>query len=240
MGGVAVVTGGTRGIGKAISIALQAQGYKVAATYFENTDKAVEFSQQTNIPVFQWNVGNYAACEAGVGEIQTKLGQCDILVNNAGISRDALFDKMTERMWREVININLGGCFNMAHAVFSGMCERRFGRIINITSIVGQKGASGLCNYAASKAGVIGFTKALAQEGARHMVTVNAVAPGYVDTDMVAAIPRRIMDKIIMQIPVGRVGAPEEIAQAVVFLSARENAYITGITLSINGGQYVS
>ena len=239
MSRVAIVTGGTRGIGEAISLALQAQGLKVAANYAGNDEKAQAFSKRTGIPVFKWDVSDHEACIAGVKRVTDELGPVDVVVNNAGITRDGTILKMTYEMWREVIDVNLGGCFNMAKAVFPGMRERNFGRIVNIGSINGQGGQYGQVNYAAAKSGIHGFTKALAQEGARYNVTVNALAPGYIDTDMVAAVPADVLEKIVAKIPVGRLGKAEEIARGVAFLCSDDAGFITGSTLSLNGGQHM-
>jgi len=239
MSRVAIVTGGSRGIGEAISLALQAQGLKVAANYAGNDERAKAFSEKTGIAVFKWDVSDYDACQKGVAKVAEELGPVDVLVNNAGITRDGTILKMTYEMWKEVIDVNLGGCFNMAKAVFPGMRERSFGRIVNIGSINGQAGQYGQVNYAAAKSGIHGFTKALAQEGARSNVTVNAIAPGYIDTDMVAAVPPDVLQKIVAKIPVGRLGHAEEIARGVAFLCAEDAGFITGSTLSINGGQHM-
>ena len=239
MSRVAIVTGGSRGIGEAISLALQAQGLKVAANYAGNDERAKAFSEKTGIAVFKWDVSDYDACQKGVAKVAEELGPVDVLVNNAGITRDGTILKMTYEMWKEVIDVNLGGCFNMAKAVFPGMRERNFGRIVNIGSINGQAGQYGQVNYAAAKSGIHGFTKALAQEGARSNVTVNALAPGYIDTDMVAAVPPDVLQKIVAKIPVGRLGHAEEIARGVAFLCAEDAGFITGSTLSINGGQHM-
>ena len=239
MSRVAIVTGGSRGIGEAISLALQAQGLKVAANYAGNDERAKAFSEKTGIAVFKWDVSDYDACQKGVAKVAEELGPVDVLVNNAGITRDGTILKMTYEMWKEVIDVNLGGCFNMAKAVFPGMRERNFGRIVNIGSINGQAGQYGQVNYAAAKSGIHGFTKALAQEGARSNVTVNAIAPGYIDTDMVAAVPPDVLQKIVAKIPVGRLGHAEEIARGVAFLCAEDAGFITGSTLSINGGQHM-
>ena len=236
---VAIVTGGTRGIGEAISLALKAHGFKVAANYAGNDEKAKAFGDQHGIPVFKWDVSDYEACQKGVERVATELGPVDVLVNNAGITRDGTILKMTYEMWKEVIDTNLGGCFNMAKAVFPGMRERNFGRIVNIGSINGQAGQYGQVNYAAAKSGIHGFTKALAQEGARYNVTVNAIAPGYIDTEMVAAVPKDVLDKIVARIPVGRLGHAEEIARGVAFLCSEDAGFVTGSTLSINGGQHM-
>jgi acetoacetyl-CoA reductase len=239
MSRVAIVTGGTRGIGEAISLALKAQGLKVAANYAGNDEKAQAFTKRTGIPAYKWDVSDYEACQAGCKRVADDLGPVDVLVNNAGITRDGTILKMTYEMWREVIDVNLGGCFNMAKAVFPGMRERKYGRIVNIGSINGQGGQYGQVNYAAAKAGIHGFTKALAQEGARVNVTVNALAPGYIDTDMVAAVPPDVLEKIVAKIPVGRLGKAEEIARGVAFLCSDDAGFITGSTLSINGGQHM-
>lgn len=239
-GRVALVTGGTRGIGAAIAKALREKGHKVAVTYHGNDERAKAFTAETGIPAFKWDVADFDACQAGVARVEAELGPVDILVNNAGITRDATLVKMTREMWEEVIATNLSSCFNMAKAVFPGMRERGFGRIVNISSINGQAGQYGQTNYAAAKAGMIGFTKALALEGARYNVTVNAVAPGYIDTDMVAAVPQHVLEKIIARIPVGRLGKPEEIARAVVFLTDDEAGFITGATIAVNGGQHMA
>ncbi|HWW65356.1 MAG TPA: acetoacetyl-CoA reductase [Sphingomonadaceae bacterium] len=236
---VAIVTGGTRGIGEAISVALKAKGVTVAANYAGNVDRAKAFTERTGIPAFAWDVADHAACKAGVAAVEAQLGPIDILVNNAGITRDATMTRMDWQSWQDVIDTNLGGCFNMAHAVFPGMAERGFGRIVNIGSINGQAGQYGQVNYAAAKSGIHGFTKALAQEGARKGVTVNAIAPGYIDTDMVAAVPSEVLAKIVARVPVGRLGHADEIARGVVFLADDDAGFITGSTLSINGGQHM-
>ncbi|MBD8652112.1 beta-ketoacyl-ACP reductase [Rhizobium sp. CFBP 13726] len=239
MARIALISGGTRGIGAAISTAMKAAGYSVAANFAGNTEKAAEFHAATGIPVFQWDVSDYDACVKGIAEVETQLGPIDVLVNNAGITRDGMFHKITPQQWKEVIDTNLSGLFNMTHPVWPGMRERGFGRIINISSINGQRGQMGQVNYSAAKAGDLGFTKALAQEGASKNITVNAICPGYIGTDMVRAIPQKVMDeKIIPQIPVGRLGEPEEIARCVLFLASEEAGFITGSTLSANGGQY--
>jgi acetoacetyl-CoA reductase len=236
---VAIVTGGTRGIGRAISEALKAAGYTVAANYAGNDERARGFTKETGIAAFKFDVADFDASQEGVKRIEKDLGPTVALVNNAGITRDATLKRMTKDMWREVIETNLGGCFNMARAVWDGMLERKFGRIVNIGSINGQAGQYGQVNYAAAKSGIHGFTKALAQEGARANVTVNAIAPGYIDTDMVQAVPADVLDKIKSRIPVGRLGHAEEIARGVVFLVSDEAGFITGSTLSINGGQHM-
>ncbi len=240
MARVAVVTGGTRGIGEAISTALKAAGYQVAANYAGNDEAANKFKAQTGIPVYKWSVADYEACQAGIKTVEAELGPVDILVNNAGITRDAMFHRMTPVQWREVIDTNLNGVFNMTHCVWSGMRDRKFGRIVTISSINGQKGQAGQANYSAAKAGDIGFTKALAQEGARAGITVNVIAPGYIATEMVKAIDEKVLnERILPLIPVGRLGLPEEIARAVLFLASEEGGFITGSTLSVNGGQYM-
>ena len=239
MARMALVSGGTRGIGAAISTALKAAGYSVAANFAGNTEKAAQFHEATGIPVFQWDVSDYDACVKGIAEVEAQLGPVEVLINNAGITRDGMFHKITPQQWKEVIDTNLSGLFNMTHPVWPGMRERGFGRIINISSINGQRGQMGQVNYSAAKAGDLGFTKALAQEGASKNITVNAICPGYIGTDMVRAIPQKVMDeKIIPQIPVGRLGEPEEIARCVLFLASEEAGFITGSTLSANGGQY--
>ena len=236
---VAIVTGGTRGIGEAISVALREQGYQVGANYAGNEERAAAFTERTGIRAFKWDVADYDACQAGAAAVAEALGPVDILVNNAGITRDGTILKLTYEAWKEVIDTNLGGCFNMAKAVFPGMRERKWGRIVSIGSINGQAGQYGQVNYAAAKAGIHGFTKALAQEGARAGVTVNAIAPGYIDTDMVAAVPADVLEKIVAKIPVGRLGQAHEIARGVAFLVAEDAGFITGSTLSINGGQHM-
>ena len=239
MSKVALVTGGSRGIGAAISRALQEAGYIVAATYAGNDDAAKAFTEETGIKTYKWSVADYDACAAGIGRIEEELGPIAVLVNNAGITRDAMFHKMTPQQWKEVIDTNLTGVFNMTHPVWSGMRDRKFGRIINISSINGQKGQAGQANYSAAKAGDLGFTKALAQEGARAGITVNAICPGYIATEMVKAIDEKVLnERIIPQIPVGRLGEPEEIARTVVFLASDEAGFITGSTISANGGQF--
>jgi acetoacetyl-CoA reductase len=240
MARVALVTGGSRGIGASITKALQAAGYKVAANYAGNDEAAAKFKSETGIPVFKWSVADYAACAEGIKQVEAEVGPVDILVNNAGITRDAMFHRMTPEQWNEVISTNLNGLFNMTHPVWPGMRDRKFGRIINISSINGQKGQAGQANYSAAKAGDIGFTKALAQEGARAGITVNVICPGYIGTEMVRAVdPKILNEKVIPQIPVGRLGEPEEIARCVVFLASDEAGFITGSTISANGGQYM-
>jgi acetoacetyl-CoA reductase len=239
MARVAIVTGGTRGIGEAISIALNEMGLKVAANYAGNDERAREFSDRTGIAAYKWDVADFGACQDGVKQVESDLGAVDVLVNNAGITRDATMRKMDHAKWQEVIDVNLGGCFNMAKAVFEGMSGRGYGRIVNIGSINGQAGQYGQVNYAAAKSGIHGFTKALAQEGARFGVTVNAIAPGYIDTDMVAAVPEDVLAKIVARIPVGRLGNAHEIARGVAFLVDENAGFITGSTMSINGGQHM-
>jgi len=239
MARVAIVTGGTRGIGEAISVALRDMGLQVAANYAGNDERAQQFSERTGIKAYKWNVADFAACQEGVAKVEADLGPVDVVVNNAGITRDATMKRMDHAKWQEVIDTNLGGCFNMAKAVFDGMTSRGYGRIVNIGSINGQAGQYGQVNYAAAKSGIHGFTKALAQEGARFNVTVNAIAPGYIDTDMVAAVPEEVLAKIVARIPVGRLGKAEEIARGVAFLVDENAGFVTGSTLSINGGQHM-
>jgi acetoacetyl-CoA reductase len=240
MGRIAVVTGGSRGIGAAISKALKAAGYKVAATYAGNDEAANAFKTETGIPVYKWDVSNAEACAAGLKKVAEDMGPVEVLVNNAGITRDAMFHKMTAQQWNEVIGTNLTALFNMTQPVWGGMRDRGFGRVICISSINGQKGQMGQANYAAAKAGEIGFVKSLAQEGAAKGITVNAICPGYIGTEMVRAVPQDVLEKRILPlIPVGRLGEPEEIARCVVFLAADEAGFITGSTLSANGGQYM-
>ncbi len=239
MAKVAIVTGGTRGIGEAISLALKDMGITVVANYGGNAAKAKEFTDRTGIPAYQWDVGDHEACLAGCEAVAKEHGPIDIVVNNAGITRDGTMQRMSCDDWNEVIRVNLGGCFTMAKAAYPGMKERGWGRIVNIGSINGQAGQYGQVNYAAAKSGIHGFTKALAQEGARSGVTVNAIAPGYIDTDMVAAVPPPVLEKIVAKIPVGRLGQASEIARGVAFLCSDEGAFITGSTLSINGGQHM-
>lgn len=239
MARVAIVTGGTRGIGEAISIALQAQGRKVIANYGGNDAKAKAFTEATGIPAVRWDVGDHQATLDAIAAIEADHGPVDIVVNNAGITRDAVLHRMSFDDWNEVMRINLGGCFNLAKATFPGMRERGWGRIVNIGSINGQAGQYGQVNYAAAKSGIHGFTKALAQEGAKYGVTVNAIAPGYIDTDMVAAVPAPVLEKIVAKIPVGRLGHAEEIARGVAFLTSDDGGFVTGSTMSINGGQHM-
>ena len=239
MARVAIVTGGTRGIGEAISIALKERGLTVAANYMGNDERAKTFTDRTGIRSFKWDVSDFESCQQGVRQVESELGPVDVLVNNAGITRDATMRKMDHAKWQDVIDTNLGGCFNMAKAVFEGMSGRGYGRIVNIGSINGQAGQYGQVNYAAAKSGIHGFTKALAQEGARFGVTVNAIAPGYIDTDMVAAVPEEVLQKIVARIPVGRLGRADEIARGVTFLCDENAGFITGSTLSINGGQHM-
>ena len=236
----ALVTGGTRGIGAAIAIALKNAGYRVAANYAGNDEAARKFNAETGIAVFKWSVADYEACVEGIKAVEAELGPVDVLVNNAGITRDAMFHRMTPQQWREVVDTNLTGVFNMTHPVWPGMRERKFGRVLTISSINGQKGQAGQANYSAAKAGDIGFTRALAQEGARAGITVNVVAPGYIATDMVMAVPDKVREAIIGQIPTGRLGEPEEIARCVVFLASDEAGFINGSTISANGGQFFS
>lgn len=240
MSRTALVTGGTRGIGAAICLALKAAGYKVAANFAGNEEAAGKFQAETGIPVHKWSVADYEACAAGVRKVEEQLGPIDVLVNNAGITRDAMFHKLTPQQWHEVIDTNLTGVFNMTHQVWGGMRERRFGRVINVSSINGQKGQVGQANYSAAKAGDIGFTKALAQEGAKFGITVNAICPGYIATEMVMAVPEKVREAIIGQIPVGRLGETEELGRCVVFLAADDAGFITGATLTANGGQYLA
>jgi acetoacetyl-CoA reductase len=239
MARVAIVTGGTRGIGEAISVALKNMGVAVAANYMGNDDRAKAFTDRTGIRSYKWDVSDFESCQAGVRQVESDLGPVDILVNNAGITRDATMRRMDHSKWQDVIDTNLGGCFNMAKAVFDGMTSRGYGRIVNIGSINGQAGQYGQVNYAAAKSGIHGFTKALAQEGAKFGVTVNAIAPGYIDTDMVAAVPDEVLQKIVARIPVGRLGSADEIARGVAFLCDENAGFVTGSTLSINGGQHM-
>ncbi|WP_305097766.1 acetoacetyl-CoA reductase [Croceibacterium aestuarii] len=239
MSRVAIVTGGTRGIGRAICEALQAQGRTVVANYAGNEEKARAFSEATGIKSYKWNVGDHEACMEGCARIESEVGPIDIVVNNAGITRDGTLMKMSYADWTDVLKVNLGGCFNMAKATFAGMKDRGWGRFVNIGSINGQAGQYGQVNYAAAKSGIHGFTKALAQEGARYGITVNAIAPGYIDTDMVAAVPENVLEKIVARIPVGRLGHADEIARGVAFLTSDDGGFVTGSTMSINGGQHM-
>jgi acetoacetyl-CoA reductase len=236
---VALVTGGTAGIGAATAQALAEAGYRVAANYGSRGDTAKSFSERTGIPAFAWNVADPVACREGVARVEAEFGPVDVLVNNAGITRDAMLHKMSDAHWREVIDVNLGGCFNMCRAVIEGMRERRHGRIVNMGSVNGLSGQAGQCNYAATKAGIIGFTKSLALEGASRNITANVIAPGYTDTAMVGAVPPEALAGILKTVPVGRLATPAEIARAVVFLASEDAGFITGITLSINGGKYM-
>jgi len=241
MARVALVTGGTRGIGAAISKGLKAAGYKVAATYAGNDAAAAKFKDETGIPVFKWDVGSFEACGDGIKKIEAELGPVEVLVNNAGITRDTPFHRMSLEQWNAVITTNLGSLFNMSRHVIEGMRSRKFGRIINISSINGQKGQFGQVNYSAAKAGDIGFTKALALETARAGITVNAICPGYINTEMVQAVPKDVLEKSILPlIPSGRLGEPEEIARAVVFLASDDAGFVTGSTMTVNGGQYLT
>ncbi len=241
MGRVAVITGGTRGIGAAVSMALKAAGYEVAATYHSNEEAAQKFKAETGVHIYKWNVSVYEECAAGLAGVEKELGPIDVLVNNAGITKDGMFHKMTPDQWYGVINTNLNSLFNMCRPVIEGMRERGFGRIINISSVNGQKGQMGQTNYSASKAGDIGFTKALALENANKGVTVNAICPGYIATEMVKAVPKEVLEKAILpQIPTRRLGEPEEVARCVVFLASDDAGFITGSTLSANGGQYMA
>ena len=239
MARVAIVTGGTRGIGEAICLALKEAGITVAANYVGSDERAKAFTDKTGIPAFKWNVGDHQATLDSIKAVEEALGPIDIAVNNAGITRDGTLLRMTFEAWKEVIDVNLGGCFNIAKAVFPGMKQRGWGRIVNIGSINGQAGQYGQVNYAAAKSGIHGFTKALAQEGAKFGITVNAIAPGYIDTDMVAAVPAEVLEKIVAKIPVGRLGQAHEIARGVAFLCSDDGGFVTGSTLSINGGQHM-
>ena len=240
MARVALVTGGSRGIGAAISCALKEMGCEVAATYAGNDERAKQFTDETGIRTYKWDVADYDACRAGIAQVEGDLGPVEILVNNAGITRDAPFHKMTPAHWHAVVDTNLTGVFNMTHNVWGGMRERKWGRVVTISSINGQKGQFAQANYAATKAGDIGFTKALAQEGARAGITVNVVAPGYINTDMMSTIPEKVMEGIVGAIPVGRLGAADEIGRCVAFLASDDAGFITGSTLSANGGQYLA
>ncbi len=239
MARVAIVTGGTRGIGEAISLALKEEGRTVIANYGGNDDAAKAFTERTGIAARKWDVGDHEACLAGCAQVAEEFGGVDIVVNNAGITRDGTLHRMSYDDWDDVMRVNLGGCFNMAKGCFPGMRERGWGRVVNIGSINGQAGQYGQVNYAAAKSGIHGFTKALAQEGAKFGVTVNAIAPGYIDTDMVAAVPPPVLEKIVAKIPVGRLGEAQEIARGVVFLTGENAEFVTGSTMSINGGQHM-
>jgi acetoacetyl-CoA reductase len=240
MARVAVVTGGTRGIGAAISKALKAAGYSVGANYGGNDEAAQKFKGETGINAYKWDVSSYDACAAGLKQVEADLGPVEVLVNNAGITRDAMFHRMTPEQWSQAINTNLNSLFNMCRPVIEGMRARKFGRIINISSINGQKGQMGQTNYSAAKAGDLGFTKALAQESAKSGITVNAVCPGYINTEMVQAVPKDVLEKNVLPlIPIGRLGEAEEIARCVVFLASDDAGLITGSTISANGGQYM-
>ncbi len=237
---VALVTGGTRGLGAAIAVALRDAGYCVAAVHRSNADAAQAFKEKTAIPVFCWDVGNFSACAEGVRQVENEIGPIDVLINNAGITRDAVLHRMSPEQWGDVIGTNLGSVFNMSRNVIEGMRERGFGRIVNISSVNGERGQIGQANYAAAKAGILGFTRSLAQESARKNITVNAIAPGYCDTDMVAAVPKDVLEKIVATIPVGRLGIGGDIARLVVFLADDAAGFITGATLDINGGQFMA
>ncbi len=239
MSRVAIVTGGTRGIGQAISVSLKNAGYAVAANYAGNDERATAFTQKSGIAAYKWDVADYAQCVAGVAKVAAALGPVDVVVNNAGVTRDGTMRRMERSGWDHVLDTNLGGCFNMCKAVWESMLARGFGRIVNIGSINGQAGQYGQVNYAAAKSGIHGFTKALALEGAAKGITVNAIAPGYIDTDMVAAVPAAVLEKIVARIPVGRLGKAQEIARGVLFLVADEAGFVTGSTMSINGGQHM-
>jgi len=238
MARVALVTGGTRGIGAAISRALKEAGYTVAANYAGNDEAAAAFKAETGIPVYKWSVADYDACVAGLAKVEADLGPVEVLINNAGITRDAPFHKISREQWSAVIDTNLSGVFNMTHPLWNGMRDRGFGRVVNISSINGQKGQFAQVNYSAAKAGDLGFTKALAQEGAKKGITVNAICPGYIATDMVMAVPEKVRESIIAQIPVGRLGEADEIARCVVFLTSDDAGFVTGSTITANGGQY--
>jgi acetoacetyl-CoA reductase len=240
MARVALVTGGTRGIGAAISVGLKNAGYAVAANYGGNDEAAAKFRAETGIAVFKWDVGDFEACGAGIKDVEGALGPVDVLINNAGITRDGMLHKMTPQQWREVLNVDLDSIFNMARHVIDGMRERNHGRIINISSINGQKGQMGQTNYSAAKAGIIGFTKALAQETAKKGITVNVICPGYIDTEMVQAVPEKVLQAIIATIPMGRLGKAEEIAKMCAFLASEDAAFITGATMTVNGAQYIA
>ncbi|MBT5266938.1 MAG: acetoacetyl-CoA reductase [Rhodospirillaceae bacterium] len=239
MARVALVTGGTRGIGEAISVMLKEKGYTVVACYAGNEERAKAFTDRTGIASYKWDVSDFEQCQAGIARVEAEIGPIDVLINNAGITRDGTLHKMDHEMWQDVIDTNLGSCFNMCRCVIDGMRGRKFGRIVNIGSINGQAGQYGQVNYAAAKSGIHGFTKAMAQEGARSGITVNAIAPGYIDTDMVAAVPEAVLEKIVAGIPVGRLGKASEIARGVCFLVADDAGFVTGSTMSINGGQHM-
>ncbi len=239
MGRVAVVTGGTRGIGAAISGALKAGGYTVAANYAGNDEAAAKFKEVTGIPVYKWSVADYEACKEGLAKVEADLGPVDVLVNNAGITRDTPFHKMTPQQWQEVVDTNLTGVFNMTHNLWNGMRERKYGRVVTISSVNGQKGQFAQVNYAATKAGDLGIVKSLAQEGARAGITANAICPGYIATEMVMAVPEKVRESIIGQIPAGRLGEPEEIARCVAFLASDDAGFINGSTISANGAQFL-
>ena len=239
MSRVAIVTGGTRGIGRAICEALQAQGRTVVANYAGNEEKARAFTEETGIKAYRWDVGDHEATLDGCARVEAEVGPIDIVVNNAGITRDGTLLRMSYDDWTDVLKVNLGGCFNMAKATFAGMKDRGWGRVVNIGSINGQAGQYGQVNYAAAKSGIHGFTKALAQEGARYGITVNAIAPGYIDTEMVAAVPENVLEKIVARIPVGRLGHADEIARGVAFLTSDDAGFVTGSTMSMNGGQHM-
>ena len=239
MARVAVVTGGTRGIGEAICVALKEKGYIVAANYAGNDKSAQEFTERTGIPAYKFDVSSFDACKEGLAKIAADLGPVDVLINNAGITRDGVMHRMTYEQWEAVIHTNLSSCFNTCRNVIDGMRERGFGRIVNIGSVNGQAGQYGQVNYAAAKSGIHGFTKALAQESAAKGITVNAIAPGYIDTDMVRAVPADVLKKIVARIPVGRLGRADEIAKAVLYLVDDDNGFMTGSTLSVNGGQHM-
>jgi len=239
MARIALVTGGVRGIGAATCKGLKSAGYSVVANYAANAAAAEKFRNETGIPTYQWDVADFDACQRGVAQVTKEVGPVDVLVNNAGITRDGTLHKMTKEQWRSVIDVDLTGCFNMCRAVIEGMRERRYGRIISLSSINGLAGQFGQTNYAAAKAGIIGFTKSLALEGAARNVTANVVAPGYTDTDMVAAVPPDVLKQILASVPIGRLCKPEEIARAVIFLASEDAGSITGATLSINGGKYM-
>jgi acetoacetyl-CoA reductase len=237
---IALVTGGTRGLGRAISMALRDAGCRVAATYHSDDDAARRFQDEAGVAVYRWDVADFEACRAGVAQVEAALGPVDVLVNNAGITADAVFHKMSEQQWWDVLRTNLGSMFNMTRQVIGGMRDRHYGRIVNISSINGRKGQAGQSNYAAAKAGIFGFTKSVALENASRNVTANAVAPGYCDTAMVAAVKPEVLQGIIAGIPAGRLGTPEDIGRVVAFLAAEESGYITGTTIDVNGGQYLA